>query len=65
MVHVTLNGNTNGNTNFRAGGSLLLTFADLRIASEEQSLAQRSDLMNLTPGTTGFEHPVGSKLWQH
>ena len=39
MVHVTLNVYTNFNTNFRAGVSLLLTFAGLRNASEVRSLA--------------------------
>ena len=43
MMHVTLNFNTNFNTNvytnFRAGVSLLLTFAGLRKDYEVRSLA--------------------------
>ena len=38
-MHVTLNFNTNVYTNFRAGVSLLLTFAGLRKAYEGRSLA--------------------------
>ena len=39
MVHVTLNVYTNVYTNFRAGVSLLLTFAGLRMDYEVRSLA--------------------------
>ena len=56
---------TNVDTKIVAGMFVLLTFAGLRIDSRLRSLVYRSNLMNLTPATTGFEYLVGSKLWQH
>ena len=52
-------------TKITEGVSVLLTFVGLRNDSKLRSLAYEADFMNVKPGTTGFEHPVGSKLWQH
>ena len=48
-----------------AGTSILLTFDGTRNRSRLRGLAYRSNLMNVKPATTGFDHLVGSKLWQH
>ena len=58
-MHVTLN----FRTNFRSDGARLRIDAGLPNGFRLQSLAYRSNLMNLRPGTTAGSHPMGPKLW--
>ena len=62
-MHVTLKVNTNVNTKVNSEWSCLVVDAGLPIGSRLQSLPQRSDLIDLTSGTTGGSHPLGPKLW--
>ena len=54
---------TNVRMNFRPEGARLVIDAGLHIAFRLQSLPQESDLIDLTPGTSGRSHPMGPKLW--
>ena len=51
------------NTNFRAGVSLLHTFAGLRGDSKLRSLPREVNLITLKPATSGKMHPTMSKRW--
>ena len=58
-MHVTLK----VNTKLRPDGARLVIDAGLPDESRLQNLPQESDLIDLTPGTTGGSHPLGPKLW--
>ena len=63
MMHVTLKVNTKPDTKVNPEGARLRIDAGLPNGFRLQSLPQRSDLIDLTPATTGRSHPMGPKLW--
>ena len=64
-MHVTLKPDTKVNTKVRPEGARLLIDAAVPIESRLQNLPQGSDIIDLTPATTGKSHPnvTGPKLW--